>query len=230
MHEQTRSAGNATKYWMGPCLAEGDRLPRARRRGCATSTTSKAGAAGGGGGSGATCGALWLSVGGIAGPGRRRRRRRARAAEAKKRRAYRAPWEGARGRASALRRAWGQGNATKRCDFYWVGPRLAEGDRARLERMQAQRLHEAGAAGAGAQCSHRRERVAHYDAQVELIAVDNAAHPGPRRAGAGPGRRRGRAGRRRGRDRGRPARSGRRWPRPRLRTSSAGVASGAMPT
>ena len=55
-------------FWMGPCLAEGDGTPRARKQGCAMSTTSKAGA--GGAGAGACCGALVVvvSVGGIVCP------------------------------------------------------------------------------------------------------------------------------------------------------------------
>ena len=129
----------------------------------------------------------------------------------------------------------GAGSAMKRCDFYWVDPRLAEGDRpppaavaARLQRMQAQRLHEAGAAGAGAQRRHRGERVAHDDAPAELFGVacgsnNDAGQPRRVRAqppavdeaeqGFGEGERRAPA---------RPARSRRRWPRPR--------ANGAMPT
>ena len=122
-------------------------------------------------------------------------------------------------------------NATKRCDFYWVNPGLAEGDRegapkARLERVQAQRLHEAGAAGARAQRGHGGERVAHDDAQAELAPIiacdDDAGHP--RRVRAQPpavgeaeqGVGEGEAGDVRG---DRVASS-----------SSAGVASGAMPT
>ena len=77
-------------------------------------------------------------------------------------------------------------NATKRCDFNWVGPGLAEGDRACLERVQAQRLHKAGAAGAGAQRRHRGERVADDDEQAQLGAIaplgsqgrdNDAGHP-----------------------------------------------------
>ena len=51
-----------------------------------------------------------------------------------------------------------------------------------LERVQAQGLHEAGAAGAGAERGHGGERVAHDDAQAELPLApfgrdDNAGDP-----------------------------------------------------
>ena len=75
-----------------------------------------------------------------------------------------------------LRRAGAPGppeNATKRCDFYWVcpgAPKATGAAAARLERVQAQRLHEAGAAGARAQRGHGGDRVAHDDAQAELVA------------------------------------------------------------
>ena len=76
----------------------------------------------------------------------------------------------------------GRGKRDETLRFLLGGPGAArtEGDRppaappqARLERVQAQRLHEASAAGAGAQQCHRRpgERVAHGDAQAELFAA-----------------------------------------------------------
>ena len=48
-----------------------------------------------------------------------------------------------------------------------------------LERVQAQGLHEAGAAGAGAERGHGGERVAHDDAQAELAlaACSDARDP-----------------------------------------------------
>ena len=111
-------------------------------------------------------------------------------------------------------------NATKRCDFYSVGPGAARAvcesnaTALRLQGVLAQRLHEAGAAGARAQRRLSLERVAHDHPQAELgdesasrsappaaAATTPVTHSACGRSGAAPTRRRDRAGHPRGRAR-----------------------------